>query len=509
MALDLIRANYNPDVLSCLANLSNDEVFTPPEIVNQMLDMLPQELFNNPDTTFLDPATKSGVFLREIAKRLMKGLEAQIPDMQERADHIFRKQLFGIAMTELTSLLARRSLYCSKYPNSIFSVTKFGTSEGNIRYRRVQHLWSAGKCTYCGASKGEYDRGSNLETHAYEWIHTDFPERILDMKFDVIISNPPYQLSTGGSGVQAIPLYNKFVLQAKKLNPRFMTMIIPARWFTGGFGLDSFRDEMLHDRRIREIHDFPEASDCFPGVQIKGGICYFLWNRDNQGDCAVTTHRGNIVSETEVRPMLDEKSEVFIRYNEAVDIYKKVKAVDGKRDTFDTIVSSQKPFGLGTAFTGTDTPDQSTVILYGNKSKGFVHRFDIEKNRELIDCYKVFISAAGSGSDSFPHQILGRPFFGDKGSACTETNVVIGPFKTPEQCNNAMSYIATKLFRFLVMLCKPTQHALKKVYSLVPILDFSESWTDEKLNERYNLSSNDIEFIDSMIRPMDLSGGED
>lgn len=153
MADDLFSSVYNPDVLSCLANLSNDEVFTPPDVVNKMLDMLPQELFRNPDITFLDPACKTGVFLREIAKRLITGLEPQIPDLQERIDHIFHKQLFAIAITELTSLLSRRGVYCSKYPQSEFSVTQFDNAEGNIRYRNIKHSWVNGKCKFCGISK--------------------------------------------------------------------------------------------------------------------------------------------------------------------------------------------------------------------------------------------------------------------------------------------------------------------------------------------------------------------
>lgn len=510
MSENLFNTIYNPDVLSCIANLSNDEVFTPPDIANAMLDMLPQDLFSDPDSKFLDPACKSGVFLREIAKRLLIGLKEKIPDLQKRVDHIFQNQLYGIAITELTSLLSRRSMYCSKYPNSVYSVSRFDNVQGNVRFKNIPHRWSSGRCAFCGASETEYGgkKREGMETHAYEFIHTIKPEEILKMKFDVIISNPPYQLSTGGSGVQAIPLYNKFVEQAKKLNPRFITMIIPARWFTGGFGLDTFRETMLHDTRIREIHDYPEAADCFPGVQIKGGICYFLWTRDSKGDCAFTTHRGNVVGETEIRPLLDPKTGAFIRYNEAVDIYKKVKTVDGERETFETIVSSQKPFGLGTAFEGIETSGKDTVILYGNKSKGFVRRKDIPKSTDLIDKYKVYISAAGSGSDSFPHQILGKPFFGDKGTACTETNVVIGPFSSKNECENVMSYISTRLFRFLVMLCKPTQHALKKVYSLVPIIDFSEQWTDEKIYARYHLNDAEISFIESMIRPMDLNGGD-
>jgi site-specific DNA-methyltransferase (adenine-specific) len=501
----MINVSYNPDVLSCLANLSNDEVFTPPGLANQILDLLPPELFKSKDTTFLDPVCKSGIFLREIAKRLMDGLEKEIPDKQERINHIFKNQVFGVAITELTSLLSRRSVYCSKTANGKYSICEtFDDEQGNIILESTKHVWRNGKCEFCGASQEVYDRVDALETYAYQFIHTDKPEKIFNnMKFDVIIGNPPYQLSTGGSGVQATPLYNKFIQQAKKLNPRYLTMIVPSRWFSGGFGLDTFRDEMLHDDRIRAIHDYPEASDCFPGVQIKGGVCYFLWDRDNRGDCTVVTHRGNTIGKPETRPLLERNRSTFIRYNEAIYILHKIWKTPSV--TMETLVSSQKPFGLPTNFKGNKLKKDDDVLVYGNKGLEYCSRNLITSNRELFNKHKVFIARAGSGSDSFPHQILGKPFIPKLNSVSTETYIYIGPFTSREQCENVMSYIATRFFRFLVMLMKPTQDALRKVYSLVPIQNFDESWTDEKLYKKYGITDEEIEFIESLIRPMELS----
>lgn len=496
--------NYNPDVLSCLANLSNDEVFTPPKLVNDILNLLPENLWSNSKTTFLDPVTKSGVFLREIAKRLMKGLEKEIPDKQQRINHIFKNQLYGIAITELTSLLSRRSVYCSKTANGKYSVCEiFKDARGNIKYDRLQHTWVNGKCTFCGASQDVYDRDDALETYAYQFIHTVKPEELFNMKFDVIVGNPPYQLSDGGFGTSATPIYHKFVGQAKKLNPRYLSMIIPARWYSGGKGMDDFRDEMLNDNRIRQIVDYPEAIDCFPGVQIKGGVCYFLWDRDNPGLCKVTTSsKGLIISEM-TRPLLEKGCETFVRYNDAITILKKVQKY--KENSLKDKISVRKPFGLETTYKGKPKEFETSIKLYQNGGIGYINESEIKTNIGIVKDYKTLIPPLGSGSDSFPHQILGNPFVVEPNSACTETYLVAGAFKNRKEAENLASYLTTRFLRFLVLLNKPTQHATSKVYAFVPIQDFKENWTDEKLYKKYGIATDEIKFIESLVRPMDLT----
>lgn len=498
----MIKSNYNPDVLSCLANLSNDEVFTPPSLVNQILDTLPDDLWKNKDAKFLDPVSKSGVFLREIARRLITSLENKIPDLQERIDHIYKNQLYGISITELTSLLSRRSLYCSKSANGKYAIGRvFDDEQGNIIFNRTKHKWVSGKCTSCNANKSEYDRGDLLETHAYEFIHTNEPNKLFSkMKFDVIIGNPPYQLSDGGFGTSATPIYHKFVEQAKKLNPRYMSMIIPARWYSGGKGLNTFRDSMLKDKSIRQIVDYPEAIDCFPGVQIKGGVCFFLWDRDNKGDCKVSTSsKGEITSEM-TRPLLEEGCKTFIRYNEAISILKKVQRQ--KESSLAQQIRSSKPFGLRTFIKGKSKPFTDSVALYQNGGIGYVEMNDLKSGQEMVNKWKVLVPALGSGSDSFPHPILGKPFVVGPNTACTETYIVTGVFNNAKEAEHLVEYLCTRFLRFLVLLKKNTQHATSKVYEFVPTQSFNEDWTDEKLYKKYSLTTVEISFIESLIRPM-------
>lgn len=500
-----MQRSYNPDVLSCLANLSNDEVFTLPQVVNRMLDMLPPELWSNPQATFLDPVCKTGVFLREVAKRLMVGLADRIPDVQERVNHIMTCQLFGLAITELTSLLSRRSVYCSKWANSKYSVcTAFADRQGNIRYTPMQHTWEQGRCRYCGASQNVYDRNEGRETYAYQFIHTLNPEKIFDMKFDVIIGNLPYQLEIGiEKDNYSIPLYHKFVEQAKKLCPKYLTMIIPSRWFAGGRGLDDFRKDMLSDNRLKVIVDYPDATECFTnGIDLSGGVCYFLWDKDYHGNCRVSSIQNGKEKSTMFRPLLENNCDTFIRFNEAVPILHKIQSF--KEKSFSQYVSPQTPFGIISSFSKyQDVPFQGSVELLCVKGKKYIDKAYVTKNKQWIGSYKIYISKSYGERGAYPYRFLAKPMIGYPESCCTQTYLMLGPFNDEKECKNVISYIHTRFFRFCVMLKKNTQDAMRNVYSLVPLQDFSHPWTGEMLYQKYGLTDEEIAFVESMIRPMD------
>jgi site-specific DNA-methyltransferase (adenine-specific) len=498
-------SNYNPDVLSCIANLSSDEIFTPPQVANRVLDMLPASLWSDRSATFLDPGCKSGVFLREIAKRLDKGLENQILARQKRMNHIFKNQLFGLGITELTALLARRSLYCSKTANGKYSVCDiFDNPEGNISYARVEHTWKDDRCLYCGASKNEYGRGKELESHAYEFLHVKSLEKVLNMKFDVVVSNPPYQMGSDG-GTRDIPIYNKFVQQAKKLNPRFLSMIIPSRWMASGLGLSEFRRTMLGDRRIRKLVDYPVAGEIFPGVEVKGGVCYFLWERDSEGDCAVITVRGDDEDGPHNRNL--GEYDVFVRDTRAIGILRKVQSK--KEPSITEILSVDKEFGWTSNFAGFhNKPNPGDVPLYyitkTKRSTGWIARSAIKKSPELIDKWKVMIPQAYGAGEGIPHQILGQPFVTPKPSVCTQTYLFVY-LDSKVAARSVESYVRTRFLRFLVSLRKITQHATRSTYNWVPQQTWDRIWTDEALYKKYSLTKDDIAFIESRIRPLDAS----
>jgi hypothetical protein len=529
---NFVLRNRNPDVLTCIANLSNDEVFTPPEIANKMLDALADawaadnngaNIWAQNSVKFLDPCTKSGVFLREITSRLTRGLADEIPDLDKRVDHILTKQIFGIGITSLTSLLARRSLYCSKHAMGKHSIAKtFTNDDGNIWFGRTKHTWLESRCKYCGAAKKTLNRSEGLETHAYALIHSDNAKRLIaklfgeDMFFDVVIGNPPYQLGDGGGGggASATPIYNLFVEAALSLEPRYAVMITPSRWFSGGKGLDDFRDRMLRDHRFVKLVDFPQLYDVFPGVKIRGGLSYWLWASDHDGGCEVVTKIGNeVVGKPTVRKL--DAYDVLIRRNEAVLILDKVAGfrVKGKREpNLGDQVSPRKPFGL-TNQRGKDTKAgmKKPVLVFGNQVTSYMERSVIASNEAWIDRWKVLLVKAHGTSGRDDVTILGEPLVAGPGTACTETYLVIGVCDSEDEAQNLGAYMRTRFVRFLVSLRKITQNITRDSYRFVPLLPMNRQWSEKDLYKRYGITAAEVSFIESLIaeRPSDELGESD
>lgn len=515
---NLINQRHMPDILDCIANLSNDEVFTPPELADKVLDLLPEEVWHNKNLKWLDPACKTGIFLRQIALRLMKGLKDEIPDEEERRQHIFQNMLYGIAITNLTALMSRRSLYTSKNAGGEKSIAEFDNENGNISYDNRPHTYKNGSCIYCGNSqKGGLDRDETLERHAYNFIHLT-SEEANNMKFDVIVGNPPYQLSDGGgTGSSAMPIYQLFIEQAMKLKPRYYAFIIPSRWFVGGKGLDNFRNLMLKDIHISHLVDFPNSADCFPGVDIKGGVCYFVHDENYTGPCSFKImNEGEVVS-NQKRYLNAGDAGVVIRYSEMISIVEKVRA--RHEQTLDSIVSSRKPYGLCAdvfkkpekynlpkLYQRREDLVGDAITVYGLEGNKRAERYvpldyAFPSGQETIGKWKIFIPKAygcGAIGETIPTPILGTPI-----SACTETFIRIGAWRTEEEAQNALKYLKTKFFRFLVGVKKTTQNTSKSTYSIVPLIDLYHEWTDKELYERYELADEEINFIEAMVKEME------
>ena len=500
-----MKNNYSPDILNCLANLSSDEVFTSPELANRMLDLLPQELFRSSKTRFLDPCSKSGVFLREIAKRLLTGLEEQIPDLQQRIDHIMTKQVFGIACTDLTAEMSRRTLYCTKQANGEYSVaTCFDDAQGNLRYMRCQHTWENGKCKHCGANRAQYDRVETIESYAYPFIHKPIKEIFhKEMQFDVIIGNPPYQMSDGGQAASARPIYQFFVEQAMKLLPRYLCMIIPARWYAGGKGLDQFRSKMLGNKQIKYLVDYNNSADCFPGVNIAGGVCYFLWDKSYKGKCEITSITSVNESSTDIRDL--DEFDVLVRNNTSVHIIRKILL---NTKTMSSVVFSRNAFGISSNVRGAEKRQNSNEVLLCTSDGDFFYPLKkIEDKRNILAKYKVIITYAMSGGNKPTtegnYQVISTLRVLKPNEVCTETYLVLSTFDNENSANNMCTYVRTKTFRFLLLQALTSIHITKDSFQFVPLQDFSHPWTDEMLYKKYALDKDEIAFIESMIRPME------
>ncbi|MBV9766619.1 MAG: Eco57I restriction-modification methylase domain-containing protein, partial [Acidobacteriaceae bacterium] len=488
----LRHAVNQPDILDVISDLSSDEVFTPPKVANAVLDLLPKNVWSNPDLRWLDPGSKTGVFLREIAKRLMGGLTEAIPDEQERIEHIMRKMVFGIAITELTALMSRRTLYCSKKANGSHAVVKMPNESGNVWMARVEHRYADGRCLECAASQAQMER-DNRENHAYGFIHARgraAAEKENGMKFDVIVGNPPYHMDSDGNN-RTMPIYNLFVEQAKNFNPRYIAMIIPSRWMATGLGLTAFRSEMLGDRRIRKLVDFPNAAEVFPGVDIKSGVCYFLWDRDEYGDCSVTVLReGKCYGP--VDRVLGEY-DILVRDSRALEILHKVQAKE--EASLIDILAADKEFGLTSNFSDYKTkPFKGAIDLHlsraGKRIVGYIDIRNVHKSAELIDTWKVLLPQAGpgnSGGHVIPDMVLGPSLVVPPPSVCTQTYLFVW-VDSELAARSVSSYLKTRFARFLISLRKISQHATRSTYTWVPQQPWNKVWTDPELYNKYDIT---------------------
>ena len=505
---ELTRPQRVPDILDVIAALSSDAVPTPPLLARALLDLLPAEVWTTPDYRWLDPATKSGSILREVARRLMGGLAGWEPDRTKRAEHILKDMLYGSAVTQVHGEMTRRSVYVSRDATSKDAVVRFDGPDGNLPFVTTEHDYpvnrqgkASGPCRVCGAPVG-LERGPSRENHAYAFIHGAYPtEEMEDMQFDVIVGNPPYQLETEGFGATASTIYHHFVEHAIALEPKYVAMITPSRWFTGGKGLDGFRERMIADRRLRAIVDNPKLFDCFPGVEIKGGVSYFLWDRDHDGDCEFSTRIDGTIISTMTRDLRSGEG-VVIRDNRAMSIVNKVIAKTQRN--VEELCSVRKPFGVNiySNYPGSvPDPFEGAIPLIYASHVGYSRPDQIERNHQWINRWKVLIPKAGDGHGREVSYVLGEAIALAPGSACTQTYLIAGMFDTRAETENYAYYLATKFVRFLVLQRKTTQDVTPDRFRFAPLLDMDRRWTDADLYARFGLTEEEAAYIEATIHP--------
>lgn len=521
------------DILETITNVGNDEVFTPRKTCTMILDSLPEDVWHHPEYKWLNPATKNGIFEREIALRLDKGLKDIIPDEETRRKHILQKMIYAIGQTKFTANVARRTLYyCSEanrkcdgikasdghYVNgyAIGNGTWFEDEEGNVKTPKTEHSFDKnGKCIFCGMSKdSKYNSSEQREHYAYEFIHYEqasLEKHLQDlffkgdraMKFDVIIGNPPYQLNDGGgTGDSATPIYNLFVENAISLNPRYISMIIPAKWFSGGKGLVDFRKHMLNDTHIEEIHDFSNFKDVFPSLGgLAGGACYFLRNKEYNGPCKVYNDFSNMYS----KRFLNQFN-ILIRDNKSIGIINKVFnfCKNNELETMDKIVSNRLPFGISTTY---KYADEGEIPCYFTQKIGlkYVNKKDVKDDMKIINKYKFLAPKAPiAGQTDFTKPVMffysGNTLIAKPGEIASESWLVLNTFDTALEAENFKSYVFSKIFRFLLLQTVVSQNITKSNYSFIPnFKDYKAKICDADLIRKFELSKDEWEYIDSRI----------
>ncbi len=523
----------NFDILETINNVGNDEVFTPNRLCNEMLDLLPKEVWINPHYKWLNPVDKNGVFLREIAIRLDKGLVSWEKDLEKRRKHILQKMIYSIGLTRFTAQVSRRTVYYCSVANrgfdnlldennnslngyAIGNGAWFDSSEGNIITPSSNHFYEGDRCIYCGISKdSKYNDPKQVENYAYEFIHQEnlydylnskFFKGSKNMKFDIIIGNPPYQLKVneGGKGLGAIPIYHKFIELAKSLRPKYLSMIVPSRWLLGGVGLDDFRTKMLNDKHIAKIVDYVNSRDCFPNFDINGGVCYFLWDSETSTNECEYTYISNSTKVTSQRVL--NEYEIFIRNSEALKIVKKVLLFN--EDSISKIVSSQTPYGLNSDYRGKPSKSKNSYTFYSSDGVSYIEKSEVEKGIDLIDNYRVMLPKITSEHAGIPdkngqYKVLTPLKVLRPGEICSQSYLVVGPVDNENQAYNLKTYLESKLVRYLLLSSIPGMNISKDKFRFIPILNFSKKYTDQEIYKKYNLSESEINVIEKTIRTLE------